>query len=57
MIPQYIYIALLILTLVVNAIEHGKPKRDYNINTALGAMALNIWLMYEGGFLDPLINK
>jgi len=57
MTPQYIYIALLIITLIVNAVNHGKPKKDYNINTALVAMALNIWLMYEGGFLDPLINK
>jgi len=58
MLPQLIYIALILTSLVLSGYRHGKDKKGkYNLWADLIAMALMVGLLYWGGFFDPIIIK
>ena len=49
--PQLIWIGFLIVSLCVDGVRHGKPKSGkYDIYSSLVAYAINIALLYWGGF-------
>lgn len=47
-----IMLALMIMSLTVNLVKHGEYKTDerYNFFTALIGVAIEIFLLYKGGF-------
>lgn len=50
-IPQIIYLVLIFVSLINESVRHGEPKDyEYNIFTALFAAALDIGLLWWGGF-------
>ena len=53
MIPQMIYLALLVVALITLGARHGKPKEGVNNGYVdFVCVVLNILLMYWGGFFD-----
>lgn len=58
MIPQLIYLALLLAGMLLKAHQHGKPKEgNENFWTGFIAQAIIIWLLYAGGFFDVILNR
>jgi len=56
-IPQLIYLALLVFGLTSDAIEHGKPRSPKNGWVGLFATALCATLLWWGGFFDELLRR
>ena len=57
MLPQLIYLGIVLLGLGVSLAEHGKPKQGYNsFLQNLLATAITIGLLYWGGFFDVLLK-
>lgn len=57
MIPQIIYIILLIINLILIGYNHDKPKTGkHNMFTDIIVLAILIGLLYWGGFFDPLFK-
>ncbi len=57
MIPQIIYIIMILISLVVSGYMHGKEKTGkYNVFIELLFMALRIGLLYWGGFFDVILK-
>lgn len=54
MIPQIIYLVLVIITLPLLVVLHGHSRSDYNFWSELTSMAIQVGLLYWGGFFDPL---
>jgi len=49
--PQIVIIALYAATLAIEAHNHGKPKdQKHNFFLTAVAVALNVWILYCGGF-------
>lgn len=50
---QIVYISLLAMNLGISLVKHGEKKNEYyNFYTTLFATALNVALMYFGGFFS-----
>ena len=57
MLPQIIYVAIVILGLGVELERHGKPKEGkYNFITSALVTGLVFGLLYWGGFFDAFIK-
>lgn len=57
MVPQIIYMILLVINLVLIGKNHNKPKEGkYNMWTSLLALACGVLLIWWGGFFDPLFK-
>lgn len=55
MTPQIIWICLFLLNLVILGNRHGKEKKGiYNSYYDFIGLILSIYLLYSGGFFDPL---
>lgn len=50
MIYQIVLLVLCIGGLFISIVKHGEPKGNFHVGYSLLATALNIWLMYMGGF-------
>lgn len=48
--PQYIYVSLMLLTLVGCISMNGKPRRPYNGYEGLANFLLSVILLAAGGF-------
>ena len=51
-IPQIIMIALIISSIVISIVNHGKKREPYNAYSVLIGAALEVALLYWGGFFD-----
>lgn len=49
-IPQIIMIALIISSIVISIVNHGKKREPYNAYSVLIGAALEVALLYWGGF-------
>lgn len=57
MIPQLIYIALILIGLGIAFAEHGQPKKGkHNAWITVIATIIVLILLFKGGFFDVLIN-
>lgn len=51
--PQYAYIGLIILSLVLNAALHGTPKTgNHNVLLAVIGCIISLWILISGGFFE-----
>lgn len=58
MIPQIIYLALTLIGLGRSMEQHGKPKTgEHNMWISVIAIAIVLWILYEGGFFDVMLNN
>lgn len=49
--PQWAIIALWVTDLVYTGYHHGEKKTDrHNLGVTVSAVAINVWLLYMGGF-------
>ena len=48
--PQIIVLSLFGISLLVNAYEHGKPRKPTNFWIVLAAIGIEVLLLYWGGF-------
>lgn len=56
MMPQYIYIGLVVLSLTIEAYRHGKPKSGtHDLRDQIIAVAISQSLLILGGFYSGLI--
>jgi len=57
MVPQIIYVGMLLIDLIIIGNRHGKEKKGkYNIWADLITLGLGAGLLYWGGFFDKLIQ-
>jgi hypothetical protein len=49
-IPQIIMIALIISSIVISIVNHGKKREPYNAYSVLIGAVLEVALLYWGGF-------
>jgi len=57
MVPQIIYIIMVAFYLVMSGYQHEQPKEGYhNVWDNLIALALQLGLLYWGGFFDVLFK-
>lgn len=49
-VPQIIMIALMISSIVISIVNHGKKREPYNAYSALISAVLEVALLYWGGF-------
>lgn len=55
MIPQIIYFALVLISLLFAANQHGKPKKGkHNFWVTVIACIISISILWWGGFFDKL---
>ncbi len=52
MIPQTIYVTLLLVSLLISANRHGKPRTAENFPIYFISALLTLGLVYWGGFFD-----
>jgi len=58
MIPQLIYIALVLVSFGINLAEHGKPRTGkYNAWISFFSLIIAMTILYYGGFFNPLLNR
>jgi len=50
--PQIVLIALYSLSLGISMAQHGKPRENYNAWTSLFAAAIEIGILWWGGFFN-----
>lgn len=56
--PQYTYLAMVFIGLILTAALNGKPKTgNHNFSLSLMAVLLGAFILYSGGFFDPLIQN
>ena len=48
--PQWVYLTLVFLTLISHAIQHGKPRGEYDVRNTIIDSIVAIWLLWCGGF-------
>lgn len=56
MTAQIIFITLVILSLMFHSYKHGKDRGKYNIIYYTLDMCFTIFLLYWGGFFDPILK-
>ena len=57
MIPQIIYLVIIILGTGINLAKHGEQKNDkYNIWTHLLSVVIILFILYKGGFFNCFIK-
>lgn len=57
MIPQILIIALFLISLLIAANQHGKPKKgNHDFWASLIAVIINFALLYWGGFFNNLLR-
>jgi asparagine N-glycosylation enzyme membrane subunit Stt3 len=55
--PQLIFMAIMMFSLGVELVEHGRPRKGKNnAFTALAGSALALFLLWWGGFFDVLFR-
>jgi hypothetical protein len=58
MAPQIIYLSVLLISLLISANQHGKPKEgNYNFWTNLLAYTIGFIIVAAGGFFDVFFNN
>jgi len=50
--PQITVVVLLAMGLGVAAAKHGEPNGNWSFGWALIGVALEVWLLIEGGFFE-----
>lgn len=54
--PQWLYLSLLFIGIVITAYEHGKPRKPENLFWHLIAVAIIITILIFGGFFRGLFS-
>lgn len=49
-IPQTIWLVLAVIGLIVEIVEHGKPREPHNAYTFAISVVISFLLLYWGGF-------
>lgn len=58
MIPQLIYIALIIVGLTIHLVKHGEKRTDsYNVFIHAFGIGLTLWILHSGGFFDVMLQN
>lgn len=52
--PQLIFLGLLALTFAVHCAHAGEPRSAYNPVGVLIGAAIEVFVLYQGGFFAPL---
>lgn len=50
--PQIIMIALIISSIIISIVNHGKKREPYNAYSVLIGAVFEVALLYWGGFFD-----
>ena len=50
--PQIIMIALIISSIIISIVNHGKNREPYNAYSVLIGAVFEVALLYWGGFFD-----
>lgn len=56
MIPQIIYLILLIIGIYGGICRHGKPQENYNFTHVLLGIFIQFLILLAGGFFKPLFR-
>lgn len=48
--PQYTYLVIMCLSLLVSILNHGKPRDAYNAYAAFIGTIVAVFVLYNGGF-------
>lgn len=54
--PQILLIALYCIVFTVHSIKDGEPRGNYSVWGVLVGIALNVSILYFGGFWNPIVN-
>lgn len=54
--PQLILLSLTLIGIGVAIAKHKEPREPYNAWTIMAATAVQLWLLYMGGFFDCLLK-
>lgn len=54
--PQITMIVLIAMSATISLIKNGESKGEYSFITTVIALALEGWILYEGGFFAPLMK-
>ena len=58
MTPQIIMLVFVALNLIISGHQHGKPKEGkHNLWIGLIGLSIQMWILYSGGFWDPILPK
>lgn len=49
-IPQLIWLVMTVIGLIVEIVEHGKPREPHNAYTFAVSVVISFLLLYWGGF-------
>lgn len=49
-IPQIIWLVMAVIGLIVEIVEHGKPREPHNAYTFATGVVISFLLLYWGGF-------
>ena len=49
-IPQIIWLVMTVIGLIVEIVEHGKPREPHNAYTFAFSVVISFLLLYWGGF-------
>lgn len=49
-IPQIIWLVMAVIGLIVEIVEHGKPREPHNAYTFAVSIVISFLLLYWGGF-------
>ena len=52
--PQWTFLALLGLSLLITIAKNGEPREPYNSGMALGNFCLVMFILYFGGFFQAV---
>lgn len=55
-IPQWIYIALMVVAFGAACHEHGKPRKPSNVFVTLAAYGVELAILIAGGFFSGMFN-
>lgn len=51
--PQWTWVIVVVLGLIIDAAEHGKPKGEYNFPMGLIGKVIAAFILICGGFFSP----
>ena len=50
--PQYIWLGLSILALLIGIAKDGQPREPHKMDTSVAAFVFSNWLLWWGGFFS-----
>lgn len=54
--PQYVYLGLICFSLGLSIADHGRPRERENAWVSVAAVALSMFLLWQGGFFKGFLS-